>query len=108
MNAKLNFTTDETTGALKVRIEGTFDGPAALQLQQLIEELKAKNVELDFSQTRQFLDVAVALVQRAVADRNVRLFGVSEHQARLFRYFGIGGSKPSERAYYKPEDVLAH
>lgn len=107
MNASLKFTTDETTGALKVSIEGVFDGAAALQLQQLLEQLKANTVELDFSQTRRFVDLAVALVTRAVANRTVKLRGVSEHQARMFRYFGIG-TAPGEHAtdYYKPEDVL--
>src|SRR3954469_122079 len=107
MNAKMNFTTDKDTGALKVRIEGTFDGAAALQLQQLLEELKANTVDLDFSQTRQFLDVAVGLVTRAIANRQVRLFGLGEHQARMFKYFGVKTPGTERPAYYKPEDVLA-
>lgn len=109
MAARINFKTDERNGALSVRVEGTFDGEAALQLQQLLEELKASDVELDFSQTRQFLDLAVALLTRTLQKRNVRFRGLGVHQERMFRYFGVSTSpNPEPSAYYKPEDVLAH
>ena len=109
MAAKINFKTDEHNGALSVRVEGTFDGEAALQLQQLLEELKAGDVELDFSKTRQFLDLAVALLTRSLHKRRVTFRGLGEHQERMFRYFGVATSPRSEpSAYYKPEDVLAH
>ena len=109
MAARIDFKTDERNGALSVRVEGTFDGQAALRLQQLLEELKANEVELDFSQTRQFLDLAVALLTRSLGQRQVRFRGLGAHQERMFRYFGVATSAKSEPAvYYKPEDVLAH
>lgn len=109
MNSSINFTTRQDNGALSIRVSGTFDGAAALKLQQLIEELKANDVELDFSQTRTFLDLAVALLTRSLQTRRVTFRGLGEHQERMFRYFGVKTSASSEPpAYYKPEELLAH
>lgn len=109
MAATINFTTQDHNGALSIRVEGTFDGAAALQLQHLINELQASSVELDFSQTRSFQDVAVALLTRTLQERAVTLRGLGQHQERMFRYFGVNTSSATDsRAYYKPEELLAH
>lgn len=109
MASTINFTTHRHDGALSIKVAGTFDGEAALKLQHMMEELKANKIELDFSQTRTFLDLAVALLTRSLKDRHVTFRGLGEHQERMFRYFGVKTSSRTEApAYYKPEDVLAH
>jgi anti-anti-sigma regulatory factor len=77
-----------------IRLEGTFDLPAARVLEKSLERLGAGGgVRLDFTRVRQFNDFAVAVLAQAllrVAGSGVEVEGLSLHQVRLLRYFGVG------------------
>jgi hypothetical protein len=97
---------EENAGVLTVRLEGTFNTQAALQLRQTLDASRSRQLVLDFSRVRTFLDSAVPVLTSGLRDRKVELRGLADHQVRMFRYFGVGVAG-SERPYYKPEDVLA-
>ncbi|MGC3999639.1 MAG: STAS domain-containing protein [Anaeromyxobacter sp.] len=81
-------------GETVVRIDGTFDAPAAARLSAWLGELpEATPLVIDFTRVRQLLDVGVAVVApRLVARRAIQLVGLGRHQERLFRYLGLDTS----------------
>ncbi len=105
--AVLHIHREESGGTVTLRLEGRFDGPAALQLTQLVEELGTGEVVIDFSHVREFLDLAVAVLTSAVARKTVKLRGLGQHQARMFRYFGIGATVEVAPYYLAEERTSA-
>jgi anti-anti-sigma regulatory factor len=82
----------EPTGPV-IRLEGTFDLPAARLLENSLKRVGgAGGVRVDFTRVRQFNDFAVAVLAHAlksVAEAGVKVEGLSLHQVRLLRYFGV-------------------
>jgi hypothetical protein len=75
-----------------IRLEGTFDLPAARLLENsLRRHAAAEGVRVDFGGVRQFNDFAVAVLAQALkaAPGPVKVEGLSMHQVRLLRYFGV-------------------
>jgi anti-anti-sigma regulatory factor len=74
-----------------IRLEGTFDLPAARLLEYSLGRMKSEGVRVDFTGVRQFNDFAVAVLAQALkaAATGVRVEGLSMHQVRLLRYFGV-------------------
>ncbi len=77
-----------------IRLEGTFDLPAARLLENSLKRMTAGDrVRVDFEGVRVFNDFAIAVLAQAVKSRGaagVRLQGLRLHQIRLLRYFGVG------------------
>jgi hypothetical protein len=105
--ASLHIQREEQANTVTFRIEGTFDGQAALQLKKLLDEMGTRDVVLDFSRVREFFDLALPVIIRALEAHKIQFRGLARHQERMFRYFGIPSQPPVDRAYYKPEDILA-
>ncbi len=75
-----------------IRLEGTFDLPAARLLQNSLRRTAEAAVRIDFAGVRQFNDFAVAVLAQALLEaggRAVKVQGLSMHQVRLLRYFGV-------------------
>lgn len=73
-----------------IRLEGTFDLPAARLLENSLRRFATGGVLVDFSAVRQFNDFAVAVLAQALLGRaGVKVEGLSMHQIRLLRYFGV-------------------
>jgi anti-anti-sigma regulatory factor len=104
MAAALHIRREENAGRTTLWLEGTFDRSTAQQLGESIAEVNGP-VVVDFSQVRTFKDSAVDVLTRAMKE-GVSLRGIGSHQERLLRYFGLATERPSERYYYRPEDVL--
>ncbi|GAO02152.1 STAS domain-containing protein [Anaeromyxobacter sp. PSR-1] len=77
-----------------VRLEGTFDLPAARLLEHSLRTMRSGDrVLVDFSRARRFNDFGIAVLARALvvaAGVELRLTGLGMHQVRLLRYFGVG------------------
>lgn len=86
---------------LTLRLEGTFDGPAAVLLRQSLERLADAQVVLDFSQVRVLRDAAVHVLMRGLARPAVRLKGLGRHQERLLRYLGV--ITPTQESWAREE-----
>jgi hypothetical protein len=77
---------------LQLRADGVLDLPAA---ERLVEALRAARgsarVEVDLTRVRDFHDLGVMLVARALAERTGRVAvrGLRQHHVRLLRYLGI-------------------
>jgi len=103
--AGLQMMLEEKGNKVLVKLEGTFDGRTALELRKLLDALGKREVVLDFTQVRHFVDFAVAVLTREL-DRqrlDVQLRGLQLHHERVFRYFGFGsGQAPG--AFYQPEE----
>jgi hypothetical protein len=75
-----------------IRLEGTFDLPAARLLENSLKRMSPDDgVRVDFGGVRQFNDFAVAVLAQAIkrAPSPVKVEGLSLHQVRLLRYFGV-------------------
>jgi len=74
-----------------IRLEGTFDLPAARLLENSLRRNGGGPVRVDFSQVRAFKDFAVAVLAQALKAHGpgARVEGLSLHQVRLLRYFGV-------------------
>ncbi len=105
--AVLHIHREERAGTVTLRLEGRFDGPAALQLTKLVDELGSREVVIDFSHVKEFLDLAVAVLTRSIARKAVKLQGLGQHQERMFRYFGIGPVAEQAAPYYLAEERIA-
>lgn len=87
--------TSERERGTVIRMEGAFDLPAARLVAHTLQRMSpGEDVVVDFTHVRQFHDFAVALLAKAVAQRDgaVKLHGLRMHQIRLLRYFGIDAS----------------
>ncbi len=79
-------------GELVIRIGGTFDGRAATRLTGWLGEIPSSDaLVVDFSQVRDCQDFGLAAVARDLAQRGDRLQlrGLTRHQQRMLRYFGL-------------------
>lgn len=75
-----------------IRLEGTFDLPAARFLENSLKRSAGSAVRVDFTRVRAFNDFAVAVLAQALTRHGVegtRVQGLSLHQVRLLRYFGV-------------------
>lgn len=110
--AGLSVQLEERGAAVTVRLEGSFDAAAAVDLRKVIEVLGSKKVVLDFSGVRTFVDLAIGVLSRELEGQEIKLelLGLPGHHARLFHYMGLGsGPVPSRRAaYYQPEELVLH
>jgi anti-anti-sigma regulatory factor len=73
------------------RLAGVLDRAAASELAERLRAEQCGEVVLDFSLVREFADLAVATLARALAEgeRRPLLRGLRQHQLRIFRYFGV-------------------
>jgi anti-anti-sigma regulatory factor len=76
-----------------IRLEGVFDAVSAWTVRNQLEGVSSDaTVVLDFSQVREFRDLGVAVMASGL-DRaqtgQVVVRGLRQHQARMFRYFGV-------------------
>lgn len=80
-------------GEILIRVDGTFDAPAAWDVRGRLGAIPAtSNVVLDFTHVRDFDDLGVAVIAPGlVAGKGPRVVvrGLRQHQHRLFRYFGV-------------------
>jgi hypothetical protein len=90
------------TGGERValRLDGTFDAPAAWRLHEELAGLDpSAALVLDFTRVRDFHDFAVALLAKDLVARRGRIGtrGLCQHQHRLLRYFGFeeGAAAPA-------------
>jgi hypothetical protein len=90
----------ENDEIITLRLEGTFDGAAALKLRSRLEALGLKRVVIDFSRVRTFRDAAIGVLARDLANPLLELRGLDTHQERVFRYLGVG-SAPEQRPAFE-------
>jgi hypothetical protein len=78
-------------GRTVIRLEGTFDVPAAQRLAATLMDAGHADVRIDMTRVREFHDLSVALLARAIATRRAptAVLGLQEHHLRLLRYLGI-------------------
>jgi hypothetical protein len=99
---------EEAGDTVMLRLEGTFNGQAALVLRGELEQLGDQHVVIDFSRVNQFLDLAVPILTRGLNHPSLRLRGLAKHHERVFRYFGVFDPRQvSQGEYWTPEDALA-
>lgn len=76
-----------------IRLEGTFDLPAARLLESSLTGMAENGgVRVDFTRVRHFNDFAVAVLAQALkraSEPGVKVEGLTLHQVRLLRYFGV-------------------
>lgn len=74
-----------------ISLEGTFDLPAARLLENSLKRSAGGAVRVDFTRVRAFNDFAVAVLAQALKRHGdgARVQGLSLHQVRLLRYFGV-------------------
>lgn len=75
--------------SITLHLEGIFDGRAALDLRESIEQLADHEVVIDFSRVRQFFDLAVPIFTRGLSHPSLQLRGLMQHPERVFRAFGL-------------------
>ncbi|MGZ6071409.1 MAG: STAS domain-containing protein, partial [Myxococcaceae bacterium] len=74
------------------------DGRTAHAVPRALRDLPPVPLTVDFSQVRTFVDLSVDALTRALRDRPVSLRGLGRHQARMFRYFGLGSEESEHSA----------
>ena len=104
--AGLSIEREELGDTVVLKLDGTFDAKTASLLRQEIEALASREVVLDFSRVRKFVDSAVAVLTGGLDCHLLRLRGLGRHEECMFRYFGLAQAATPERAYYTPEEVL--
>lgn len=75
-----------------ISLTGTFDLPSARLLENSLRRIAPSEVVvIDFAGVRQFNDFAVAVLAQALKARapGTKVQGLSLHQVRLLRYFGV-------------------
>jgi hypothetical protein len=89
-------------GELVIRVEGTFDSTEASRLAGWLREVPVDEaLVVDFGGTRHCHDFGLAAIANELGGRSqVTVRGISRHQEKLLRYFGVelGGSVPSRAA----------
>lgn len=96
---------EEVAGTVTLHLVGTFDGSTAHQLNGLLEGMEARELVVDFSQVRRFVDAAVAVASQGMTRHQVKLNGLDRHQERVFRYFGVDQAPPGPRAEGRAEEA---
>ena len=81
--------------SLVIQADGTFDVLAAERVARAIQEAPELEVRVDLTRVRDFHDLGVAALARALASRRqVQVQGLRTHQIRLLRYLGIDAVEP--------------
>jgi len=78
-------------GEVVVRVDGTFDAKSAARLAGWLAEVPADGMlVLDFGSVRECQDVGLAAVASQLAARERLIVrGLTRHQERMLRYFGV-------------------
>lgn len=76
---------------LVIRVDGTFDVPAAEEVARALGADAASAVRIDLTHVREFHDFGVAVLARAISTRAapVDVRGLGWHQRRILGYLGI-------------------
>jgi hypothetical protein len=91
-------------GEVVIRIDGTFDAKAASRLSGWLAEVPAGGpLVIDFREVRECQDFGLARVAPDLAAReHLVVRGLTRHQERMLRYFGVDlrdeGGLASEKA----------
>ncbi len=73
-----------------IRVQGKFDAAAAERLESALASADDREVRVDLSGVREFHDFGIATLARALGHHGrVAVSGLTHHQLRLLRYFGI-------------------
>lgn len=86
-------------GEVVIRLAGTFDAPAATRLASLLTDVPADGrLVIDFSAVRDCHDFGLAAVAQGLAARQrLEVHGLTRHQERMLRYFGVELDHSEER-----------
>lgn len=106
MAGPLNIHREDVGNTLILRLEGSFDAKTASEVRAALEQSEGREVVIDFSRVRRFVDSAVAVLTGGLDCSGVRLRGLDHHGEAMFRYFGVASARSDKRAYYTPEDIL--
>lgn len=72
-----------------IRVDGVFDVPAAQRLARALADAGCR-VHVDLEHVREFHDLAVVQLARALAGRGeITVSGLRQHHLRLLRYLGF-------------------
>jgi hypothetical protein len=87
-------------GEVVIRIAGTFDAQAASRLSTWLGEVPPEgHLVLDFTAVRDCYDFGLAAVATELASREgVVVRGLTRHQERMLRYFGVELDHPAPRS----------
>jgi hypothetical protein len=102
----------EVTGSTALyRIAGKFEGSCAFELAGRIEKDPLGEIVLDFSQVGDFVDYGIAVLANSLLGLPRKTFefrGLRQHQARLFKYFGVNAEPVHHEIELAPalEDAL--
>jgi hypothetical protein len=76
-----------------IRLDDVLDVPAAQRLTKALADLGSREVLVDLEHVREFHDLAVVHLARALAGRRgTSVSGLRPHHLRLLRYLGMSGS----------------
>jgi hypothetical protein len=92
--------TQNSRGEVVIRIAGTFDAQAASRLSTWLGEVPPDGrLVLDFTAVRDCYDFGLAAVAGELAAREgLTVRGLTRHQERMLRYFGVELDHPAPRA----------
>jgi len=79
-------------GSLIVRLDGTFDVPAAQDVLKALQDApEGTEIYVDLARVREFHDAAVAKLAEALVrtGHHVSVRGLRQHQYRMLRYMGV-------------------
>ncbi len=88
-------------GSVLFRLEGTFDAAEAWRVCEALGSFAAGTpVVVDFRWVRDSHDFAIALLAQNLSQAvcSVSLAGLSQHQRRILRYFGVDDTSVGESA----------
>ncbi len=89
-----------SAGTLFIRFKSRFGASEAERLREAILAFAPlSELVIDFTDVREFEDVAIVPLARTLGGLKhvpVRLRGLTLHQARMLRYFGIEASNPAQ------------
>jgi hypothetical protein len=83
------------------RISGRFESACAWDLAGRLVREPLAAVGIDFSRVDYFADYGIAAMANALlalSGKSVHLLGLRQHQARLFKYFGVDAEALAHRA----------
>ncbi len=102
--------TREANGSsVRYVVSGRFDAASAWEMSTNLDSETNSEVVLDFSQVNEFVDYGVAVVANAILAlprKHVHMRGLRQHQARLFKYFGVDPEELASRSDVPPAVLL--
>ncbi len=79
-----------TAEEIVIQLDGVFDAAAADRLSIAIEAAQSGEIRVDLTHVREFHDFGIATLAHALRHHGrVAVTGLTQHQLRLLRYFGI-------------------